>query len=133
MISWNAALETGHDEVDRDHRAIVAQLNALEEALHGDQGLEHVVEVVMFLNTYVREHFTREENHMARVGCPAFDDNCRAHDQFISKLDGWTSRLRVEASNAVLREIHHDAAAWIHGHLLAVDCKLRGCDRLHSG
>jgi len=33
MITWNSSLETGNSVVDNDHKALFAQINALDDAL----------------------------------------------------------------------------------------------------
>lgn len=128
MITWSDKLETGHAIVDNDHKQLVTQLNALSDSLKSGVGSERLVEMIVFLNHYAREHFAREEAHMQRVGCPAYTDNCRAHDQFVSKLEAWIARLKsAGASTSLVLEVHREACAWIQNHIVGVDCKLRGC------
>lgn len=128
MITWNASLETGHAAVDNDHKQLVAQLNALSDALHRGEGKDQITGMIVFLNSYAREHFAREEEHMRRVNCPAQEENCRAHDQFIAKLDNWVARLRTSGvSTGLVLEVHREASAWIRSHIVGVDCKLRAC------
>lgn len=128
MLTWSSALETGHASVDNDHKQLINQLNSLSEALHRGEGKDQITGMIVFLNSYAREHFAREEAHMKNVGCPAFEENCRSHDQFVAKLDGWVDRLRTAgASTALVLEVHREASAWIRSHILGVDCKLRGC------
>jgi hemerythrin len=65
---------------------------------------------------------------MQRVGCPAFDENCRAHDQFVRKLEEWGRQLQTAgASTSLVLAVHREASAWIRSHIVGVDCKLRGC------
>jgi len=128
MISWSSTLETGHAIVDNDHKKLIDQLNALSDALHRGEGREQITGMIVFLNSYAREHFAREEAHMQRIGCSAFEENRRAHDQFVAKLDGWVAKLRsAGASTGLVLEVHREASAWIRNHILACDCKLRGC------
>ena len=128
MIAWNPALETGHAMVDSDHKKLVAQLNELSDALHRGEGKEKLLGMVVFLQSYAREHFAREEDHMQRVGCPAYADNCRAHGQFAAKLEVWIGQLRTAgASTSLVLEVHREASAWIRNHIIGIDCKLRGC------
>lgn len=128
MIQWTSALETGHAVVDNDHKQLIAQLNALQDALHRGEGKERVVEMIEFLAAYVQQHFDREEAHMKRVDCPAYHENCRAHDEFIAKFDDWVSRLRsAGSSTALVLDVHRETSAWIRSHIIGVDCKLRGC------
>ena len=128
MITWNTSLETGHTIVDTDHKQLIAQLNALSDALHEGEGREKITGMIVFLNSYAREHFAREEAHMQRIGCSAYAENCQAHRQFTSKLDGWVEKLRSSgASTSLVLEVHREASAWIRNHIIGCDCKLRGC------
>ncbi len=128
MIAWSPALETGHPIVDNDHKQLIAQLNALSDALHQGAGKESLVEMIVFLNRYARDHFAREEAHMQRIGCPAYQENCRSHDQFVAKLEGWVARLNSGgASTSLVLEVYREASGWIQSHIVGVDCKLRGC------
>jgi len=128
MIQWNHSLETGHAMVDNDHKQLVEQLNQLSDALTRGEGKECIMGMIVFLNSYAREHFAREETHMQRIGCPVLGENCRAHAQFLTKLSGWLERLKATgASTPLVLEIHREACAWITSHIVGVDCKLRGC------
>lgn len=127
MIQWSEALATGHPLVDNDHRQILTSLNELEAALQTGAGKEQIAKIIEFLGRYTRDHFTREEVHMQRVGCPAYDENCREHDALLDKLDGWTGRLQQGASTSLVIEVHREISNWIRGHIVKTDCKLRGC------
>ena len=127
MIQWNASLATGHPQVDQDHQKLIVSLNELEIALKEGAGKEQVSQLIAFLNRYAREHFSREEAHMLRVGCPAHEENKREHAQFVAKLDGWVHRLNEGVSTALVLEIFRETSAWIRVHIVRTDCKLRGC------
>ncbi|HVS51741.1 MAG TPA: hemerythrin family protein [Opitutaceae bacterium] len=128
MIQWSSSLETGHAMVDNDHKRLIDQLNQLSEALQRGAGKEEITGMIVFLNSYAREHFAREETHMQRIGCPVLNENCRAHALFLSKLSGWIERLRsAGASTSLVLEVHRESCAWIKSHIVGIDCKLRGC------
>jgi hemerythrin len=128
MITWNATLETGHASVDADHKQLIDQLNHLSDALTRGEGKEQITGMIVFLNSYAREHFAREEAHMQKAACPGYAENCRAHAQFVAKLDGWVVRLKsAGATTSLVLEIHREACAWLKTHIVGVDCKLRGC------
>lgn len=127
MIQWNDNFATGHPVVDNDHRRLIDSLNELEAALHKGVGKEQIADIIAFLNTYAREHFSREEAHMAKVGCAAAGENCKAHQEFVSKLDGWVQRLNAGPSTALVIEIYRETGNWIRSHILRVDCQLRNC------
>jgi hemerythrin-like metal-binding protein len=129
MIQWNSTLETGHALVDQDHKQLVASLNELEAALKQGAGQEQIEKIIAFLNRYTREHFIREEMHMQRVACPAYAENCKEHRAFVAKLDEWVAKLQYGASTTLVLDVYRETANWIRGHILRVDCKLRGCAR----
>lgn len=128
MITWNPALETGHAVIDRDHRALVNSLNELEAALQAGAGKQEVERILQFLNAYTREHFKREEAYMLRVNCPASGENCRAHSEFLQKLDVWTKQLTSTGiTTTLVLTVFRETSRWVQGHILKVDCKLRSC------
>ena len=121
-------METGHVSVDSDHKHLIDQLNALSDALHRGEGKDQITGMIVFLNSYARDHFAREEAHMKRVGCSAYEENIRAHNAFVAKLDGWVARLKAAGvTTSLVLEVHRESSAWIRNHILACDCKLRGC------
>ncbi len=119
--------------VDHDHQQLIASLNELDEALKQGAGKEQVERIISFLNRYTRDHFAREEEHMKRIGCPAYNENCQEHDAFIAKLDGWVAKLQSGSSTGLVLEIYRETSAWIRGHILKVDCKLRLCQTQAAG
>lgn len=128
MINWSPALETGHAFVDNDHKNLISQLNALSEAMHRGEAKERINDMILFLSKYARDHFAREEAHMQRIGCPAYAENCRAHDQFVAKLETWIAKMQqAGASTSLVLDVHREASAWIQSHIVGIDCKLRGC------
>jgi hemerythrin len=130
MINWQPTLETGIPVVDRDHRALIDQINGLSDALHAGVAKEKLADALVFLNRYVREHFQREENIMQIARCPAHRENCAAHAALTSKLDAWVARLQTGgATTSLVLEVHRDCSAWIQAHIVRIDCKLRDCGR----
>lgn len=127
MIPWNETLMTGHPQVDADHKQLIDALNQLEAALREGKTQESIAPIIEFLNRYTREHFAREESHMQKVGCPAYEDNCREHALLVSRLDAWINRLEYGPSLTLVLEIHREIANWIRNHILKTDCRLRGC------
>jgi hemerythrin len=73
--SWAEAYVTGNPTIDRQHRELLGQIDALEAAEHASAGsavisilLEHVMELTV-------SHFLSEESLMARVGYPQHDQD----------------------------------------------------------
>jgi hemerythrin-like metal-binding protein len=127
MIPWTSALETGHPVIDDDHKKLIASLNELESALKKGAGKEQVIPLIAFLDRYARDHFAREEAHMAHVHCPSAAANQQAHKEFVERLDGWITKLQSGPSLSLVLEVHREISKWIGAHIVNIDCKLRGC------
>jgi hemerythrin len=127
MIEWNDRYLTGHAKVDEDHKRLFACLNQLDAALKQGAAGGKIDEIITFLSAYTREHFVREEKHMHLVGCPAYDENCRAHSALVSKLDAWLAKKAAGSSTGLALEIFFETSSWIRNHIMKVDCRLRGC------
>ena len=120
--------ETGHEQVDAEHRELLRQLDALQEAVDAGAGRGRMVELITILQKYAQGHFAREEAHMHRVACPAAGRNCAAHREFARKLDAWLDLLTVgSAPLSVMRDVQRESTDWIKFHITKVDCRLRSC------
>ncbi|MCX6954655.1 MAG: hemerythrin domain-containing protein [Verrucomicrobia bacterium] len=128
MTTWNERFETGHAQIDAEHREFFRQLNALKGAVESGAGRERVVDLITILQTYVLGHFAREEAHMARVDCPALQANCAAHRDFALKLEHWLELLTMSGTPvSMLLDVHRESIGWIEAHIINIDCRLRGC------
>lgn len=128
MLEWNPNLETGHRSVDEDHRQFIRMLRTLEVATAANGQDNHIRELIVALYHYAVGHFTREEAYMARVHCPGYERNCRAHREFVEKLVRWMQLISDGvAPESLATVIHNESSSWIESHILSVDCQLRGC------
>lgn len=128
MSTWNPRFETGHDQIDAEHREFFAKLSAMKQELDAGAGRERIVELINLLQRYVLGHFAREEALMRRTNCPAFEQNRAAHREFERKLEGWLELLSSSGSPvSLLLDVHRESFAWIENHILNCDCQLRGC------
>jgi hemerythrin len=126
MTNWDPNLETGHRQIDEDHREILRRFVSLKDAIDGGAGRERTVEMITLLHDYVLGHFDREEAYMLCVHCPAHGNNCTAHGEFARKLEGWIDLLTMSGTPvSMLLDVHREASAWIVSHILSIDCQLR--------
>lgn len=127
-MQWRSEFETGHPRIDAEHREFWRQLGGIEEAILNGEEQDQIRQLMGTLQNYVTGHFAHEEAHMLRLGCSAYEVNCRAHHEFMRKLATWIEHLRAyPASPSFAAEIHREAVAWIEAHVLKIDCQLRAC------
>jgi hemerythrin-like metal-binding protein len=128
MITWSPRLETGHAQIDAEHRELIEKLAVLKQVIEAGAGRERIVELINLLQRYVLGHFAREETHMHRTGCPAYEENRTAHRVFERKLEGWLELLTTgSVPVSLLLDVHRESSAWIEAHILKCDCQLRSC------
>jgi len=128
MITWHPKYETGHPQIDAEHREFLRQLDVLKEAIDSGAGRERIVDLIVILQRYVLGHFAREEAYMVKVACPATGQNCTAHREFAQKLDRWLEVLTMSgAPVSMVLDVHRESIGWIESHILNVDCHLRRC------
>lgn len=126
MLVWKPQYETGHPEIDREHKAIFEHLNQIGAALRTGAAPAQVTQMILFLQQYSLVHFQREEGVMACTGCAKHGANCAAHRQFEKRLEGWISILSSSGMPvSILEDIHTETCRWIEAHIAHVDVALR--------
>jgi hemerythrin len=93
-LTWNDRFSVGVKGIDRQHRELIARVNALFEAIaadrHGDE--DEIESLVMFLKDYVHTHFACEERLMRRHAYPGYGRHLAEHERLIEEL-AWTDEL----------------------------------------
>ena len=114
MVEWSAEFETGHPEIDEQHRQLFELTNRLSEAQSVDELKVHL----MLLYRHTRIHFADEELQMNRAGYPGAAAHAGYHNQLLDRLNrlaqkvgsGDFDRAAVERlmSDWALRHIRFD-------------------------
>jgi hemerythrin len=128
MIEWKPEYGTGIPEIDADHQHLFRGLNNLEQAMHRHDERRVIEALLVFLETYAKHHFAREEACMHRLHCPNAAANKTAHAHFLSIFASSKRRLMLgEPSAPIAVQLHQDMCNWITDHILTVDMSLKEC------
>lgn len=130
MLTWNPAWETGDEEIDRQHRTLLARIERLFQAIVVRQDPEEVHQSLCFLSEYVDEHFGAEEDLMERSHYPGMPGHKVIHADL---------RLRVAAlieaqakdPGAVSDEVVDFLSDWLLSHIDGQDRALASHLRAH--
>jgi hemerythrin-like metal-binding protein len=118
--------------IDRQHRELLARVNALFEAIgRGDSG-EEIESLVAFLKGYVHTHFACEERLMRRHGYPGYARHLSEHQRFVDEL-AWIDDL-YDGGSATDTRVGSTArflASWLSEHFQRADRDL--ADYLRAG
>ncbi|PLY04523.1 MAG: hemerythrin [Desulfuromonas sp.] len=125
LTDWNSNLETGHDEIDAQHRKLLEHFQLFSDACRNGKGKQQITELCTFLESYVVEHFDSEESLMTRYNYPFITTHRLEHKGFTAKLrhlkyevvqDRITLPLIIETSENLLR--------WLLEHILKTDVQM---------
>jgi hemerythrin len=132
MLQWTEKFETGHPQIDFQHKMLMNYINKLDGISHTTnptrQEVEFIINLVDFVEKYTTEHFKHEESCMKRHHCVAYTENKFAHQAFSRYFVEFKRRLANEGCRPeVLRDLHETCTAWIRSHILTIDVKLKDC------
>lgn len=122
IVEWSDSFALGIDEIDRQHRALVGMINALDGSTHGDDRPETTARLLDELSDYARDHFALEERLMAGGGCTAehVTRHCTEHVYFRSVLVDLKKDFTDRRTNITVPLIEY-LVHWLLHHIVVVD------------
>ena len=103
-LSWNASLELGHEQIDREHKGMLGQINRLFDAVFSEcdrLASEHgsasrsvcVAAAVASLRICAAEHFCSEEALMQAADFPASPHHTEQHAELLEQLSNFEAHF----------------------------------------
>ena len=93
MIEFTDDLLTGVGAIDDQHRELFRRINLLLSDIEAGKGMEAASETLRFLEDYVVEHFTAEENLQLHFAYPGYAMHKAMHDSFRKDVGMLRDRL----------------------------------------
>jgi hemerythrin len=119
-VTWEEAFETGHAEIDQQHRELLALVDDLESAQ--EESPQTLLRVLQHVMDFTHTHFLMEEVLMVEVGYPS-----RASEEMIAQHAEFTSyaRLRVlefrKGAPVSVLPLQSFLAEWLTRHEFGLD------------
>jgi hemerythrin-like metal-binding protein len=123
LIEWQDEFDLGIEEVDSEHRALVALINALHDAMLAGAGRADVIEGISEIYTLVSAHFQREEAFMRETRYLAYAEHKEDHEVLLDDLREILDQVRAGAGYAEDR-LSADLQYWFSGHFRTHDARL---------
>ncbi|MBV5350516.1 hemerythrin domain-containing protein, partial [bacterium] len=76
-ITWREDLAVGVEQIDDQHKELLARFDLLLSACKQGKGSEEVLHLLDFLDEYVIRHFGDEEQLQKKIGFPDFTAHSR--------------------------------------------------------
>ena len=122
---WNRNFEIGIATVDQQHHMLLDLINGLAEAIGGGAHLPEVHQLTDSLMTYAVQHFSEEEQILARA--PMADEDKRAHRgahrAFVEKVRALVQREDL-LEPEIIQGVMDFLTTWLVSHILGVDRKM---------
>lgn len=119
--TWSDKYETGIKAIDRDHKALFEEIRNLSVALLKQESPAHIEQAIDCLETYVHEHFEREENFMKQAGYPNTEAHMRTHRSMQRNVK-WLRELHRSGTDTIDPvKLTQFLSEWLSQHILKTD------------
>lgn len=120
---WSQEYSVGVRLIDRDHKELVEQVNALHEQISETGTEAQIAANLAFLARYVKEHFTREEALMAEYGYPDLVPHRASHHKLADKIHAAQKVFAADPKQLDPRKFLLFLREWLVHHILVSDMK----------
>jgi hemerythrin len=133
-IQWSSELATGVTEIDNQHKEIFNRFDRLFAACSEGRGKDEVLQLLLYLEDYVKEHFAAEERLQLRHAYPDYAAHKSQHTRFIADIARLTAAFRAEgATLSLVIMTNKTLASWLVQHITKTDMELAGYLRDEGG
>jgi hemerythrin-like metal-binding protein len=123
-ISWDHHLAIGHEELDGQHRTLIATFNRLCAVVErGDGHREEQEGLLVFLHDFALAHFEVEHELMVRSRYPLEAEHRRFHTELASQLGTILDTFR-QGTAPLTPDIMDYLDGWLQRHIREEDFRL---------
>lgn len=120
LFAWSDDLSVGIQEIDEQHKGLVALLNRLHEAVVSHHGSEACSEILNQLAEYTRVHFIVEESLMRILHYPEFEQHKGEHEALVAQVVALQQKLAAGQATITF-ELLHFLKVWLTKHIAGSD------------
>lgn len=113
-LVWIPELNTGIDEIDRQHRCIVDYINRLDQ-LRATRDRKRLGDVIGETLEYTLSHFIFEESLLEEAGYSFSGPHKKVHDIFTRRIADFQKRF--VAGEDIAEELHSMLSRWLFNHI----------------
>ncbi len=114
-LVWTEQTNIGIEEVDQQHKKIVAYINQLGDAYYSGLSRKQQGKIIKKLVEYTIYHFKSEENLQERAGYPFLKAHQKAHVLYAQSILDFQSRF--ENGEDISKDMEGLLAKWFFDHL----------------
>jgi hemerythrin-like metal-binding protein len=99
-LVWRDQMSVHNTMIDDEHKYLIKQINAVEEAVNSNHNHDQIVEVLDHLVEYTKTHFSHEESIQQKINYPEHENHKRLHRDLITNLDEIRDKLQSALSGS---------------------------------
>ena len=123
-MPWTPNLSVGVSHIDEQHKTWFEHAEKLFEAGKNKQAKEYIGELLEFLDSYTKRHFSDEERYMRSINYRIRRAK-QAHDNFIKKLADLRNEYKTSGGNIlVIINANTMVIEWLTKHISNMDKKI---------
>ena len=122
-ITFDKYLETGNQEIDGQHKELIARVNKLTEECQPGKEKNVAVQTLDFLMDYTEVHFADEEKLQQEAGYDKYQQHKEQHDMFKKSVDELRQMLEEEEgpTDAFVAAVNKNVGQWLVNHIQGWD------------
>ncbi len=109
-FEWSDEYLVGDKEIDDQHKTLFNLVNQLSD----DASEEYIIEFIIYLSRYMREHFQAEEAYMRECGYPRLKEHIALHTDLSMRVSDLCLEL---GKNRTITSFQEFMAEWIIVHI----------------
>lgn len=125
FIEWSDQLSVGIEEIDEQHKVLIALINRMHEAIGQKHGSDVVLDILTELADYTKIHFAVEESLMRILGYPGYEEHKDIHDELLEQVVELQQKV-TSGNTAISFELMHFLKSWLSKHILEEDMQYTG-------
>ena len=123
FMNWTVVMETGHAQIDAEHKTLVDAINSLHAAMKQGKGRDEISRTLKFLHSYTANHFRMEERQMAATKYPDTKFHMGCHARLITEVAEISAKH--ESGKALMTiDVMDFLERWLKDHIISEDKKL---------
>lgn len=119
-IPWEDRYLIGVAEMDKEHMMILDKINMLIRAMNKNS-VDEMGQAYNELYNVTDTHFAHEENHLQKIGYPAFDSHKKIHENLLAKLLSFGTK--IENNDLDKPMLASFLRNWLFTHIMGIDVK----------
>lgn len=119
---WDSRLETGIEEIDKQHQELFNRIDQLELAIYKGKAAAELIKLMEYLESYILEHFELEEKLMLDNFFPDYAAHVHYHNEFRKICTDLLNNFKKKGGDSYLAiDIDKLMRNWWEKHILKMD------------